>query len=54
VASAPPSASRMFIIRAGEEGAPSWVLPSRGPVARFFLQHSGEKGILQPCRGGVL
>jgi hypothetical protein len=21
----------------------------RGPVARFFLQHSGEKGILQPC-----
>jgi hypothetical protein len=25
----------------------------RGPVTRFFLQHSGEKGILQPC-GGVL
>jgi hypothetical protein len=25
----------------------------RGPVTHFFLQHSGEKGILQPC-GGVL
>jgi hypothetical protein len=26
----------------------------RGLVTRFFLQHSGEKGILQPCGGGVL
>jgi hypothetical protein len=26
----------------------------RGPVTRFFLQHSGEKGTLQPCGGGVL
>jgi hypothetical protein len=25
----------------------------RGPVTRFFLQHSGEKGILQPCGGDV-
>jgi hypothetical protein len=30
VASPLPSASRMFIIRAGEDGAPSWVPPSRG------------------------
>jgi hypothetical protein len=26
----------------------------RGPVTCFFLQHSGEKGILQPCGGDVL
>jgi hypothetical protein len=44
----------MFIIRAGEEGAPSWGLPPRRPATRFFLQHSGEKGILQLCGGGVL
>jgi hypothetical protein len=44
----------MFIIRAGKEGAPSRGLFSRGPVTRFFLQHSGEKGILQPCGGDVL
>jgi hypothetical protein len=24
-----------------------------GLVARFFLQHSGEKGVHQPCGGGV-
>jgi hypothetical protein len=54
VASAPPSASRMFIIRAGEEGAPSWGLPPRGLATRFFLRHSEEKGILQLCGGGVL
>jgi hypothetical protein len=53
-ASAPPSASRMFIIRAGEEGGASWGLPPRGPVTCFFLQHSGEKGMLQPCGGDVL
>jgi hypothetical protein len=26
----------------------------RGPVTRFFLQHSGKKDILQPCGGGAL
>jgi hypothetical protein len=26
----------------------------RGPVTHFFLQHSVEKGILQPCGRGVL
>jgi hypothetical protein len=25
-----------------------------GLVARFFLQHSGEKGVRQPCQGGEL
>jgi hypothetical protein len=34
--------------------APSWGLPPRGPATRFFLRHSGEKGILQPCGGDVL
>jgi hypothetical protein len=50
-ASAPPSASRIFIIRAGEEGGASWGLPPRGLATCFFLRHSGEKGILQPCGG---
>jgi hypothetical protein len=27
---------------------------SRGLAACFFLQHSGEKGIRQPCEGGKL
>jgi hypothetical protein len=27
---------------------------SRGLAARFFLQHSGEKGVSQPCEGGKL
>jgi hypothetical protein len=40
----------MFIIRAGEEGAPSWGLPLRGPATRFFLRHSGEKGARRPRR----
>jgi hypothetical protein len=44
----------MFIIRAGEGGAPSWALPPRGPAIRFFLRRSGERGILQLCGGGVL
>jgi hypothetical protein len=35
-------------------GAPSWGLPPRGLATRFFLRHSGEKGILQLCGGGVL
>jgi hypothetical protein len=25
-----------------------------GLAARFFLQHSGEKGVRQPCEGGEL
>jgi hypothetical protein len=44
----------MFIIWAGEGGAPSWSLPLCGLATRFFLRHSGEKGILQLCGGGVL
>jgi hypothetical protein len=48
------SASRTFIIRAEEEGAPSRGLPPRGPATHFFLQYSREKGILQLCGGGVL
>jgi hypothetical protein len=44
----------MFIIRAGEGGAPSWSLSLRGLATRFFLRRSGEKGILQLCGGGVL
>jgi hypothetical protein len=31
---------------AGEWGTPSWSLPLCGMVTRFFLRHSGEKGIL--------
>jgi hypothetical protein len=38
----------------GGEGGASRGLPPRGPVTRFFLWHSGEKGILQLCGGGVL
>jgi hypothetical protein len=53
-ASAPPSASRIFIILAVEEGRASQGWPSCGPAARFFLRHSGEKGIPQLCGGGVL
>jgi hypothetical protein len=30
------------------------VLPSHGLATRFFLQHSGEKGVHQPCGGGKL
>jgi hypothetical protein len=26
----------------------------RGLASRFFLQHSGEKGVRQPCEGGKL
>jgi hypothetical protein len=42
-ASAPPSASRIFIILAGEEGEASQGLPSRGLVPRFPLRHLGWK-----------
>jgi hypothetical protein len=59
VTSAPPSASRIFIILAGEEGEASRGLPSRGLASRFFLQLLGVEtilqlyggGALQPCRG---
>jgi hypothetical protein len=51
VASAPPSASRIFIILAGEEGGASRGLPPRGPTTRFFLLHPGEEDILQLCGG---
>jgi hypothetical protein len=54
VVSAPPSASRIFIILAGEEGEASRGLPPRGLATRFFLRHSGEETILQLCGGGVL
>jgi hypothetical protein len=48
------SASRIFIILAGEEGEASRGLPSRGLVTRFFLRHMGVETILQLCEGGVL
>jgi hypothetical protein len=32
--------------------AKSGVRPPRGLVTRFFLQHSEEKGVHQPCGGG--
>jgi hypothetical protein len=34
--------------------AESGLCLSRGLVARFFLQHSGEKVVRQPCEGGKL
>jgi hypothetical protein len=52
--SAPPLASRIFIILAGEEGEASRGLPSRGLATRFFLRHLGVETILQLCRGGIL
>jgi hypothetical protein len=54
MASAPPSASRIFIILAVAEGELSRGLPPRGPETHFFLRRSGERGILQLCGGGVL
>jgi hypothetical protein len=45
-ASAPPSASRTFVILAEAEGELSGGLPPRGPVTIFFPQRLGEKGIL--------
>jgi hypothetical protein len=47
--SAPPSASRIFIILAGEEGEASRGLPSRGLASRFFLRLLGVETILQLC-----
>jgi hypothetical protein len=52
--SAPPSASRIFIILAGEEAKASRGLPSRGPASRFFLWLLGVETILQLCGGGTL
>jgi hypothetical protein len=54
VASTPPSASRIFIILAGEEGEASRGLPSCGLVSRFFLQLLGVETILQLYGGAVL
>jgi hypothetical protein len=53
-ASAPPSASRIFIILAGAEGELSWSLPSRGLASRFFLRLLGVETILQLCEGSTL
>jgi hypothetical protein len=54
VASLLSSASRMFIIRPGEEGVPSWGPTSAWVAARFFPQYSGEKGVRYSCGGGEL
>jgi hypothetical protein len=35
----------------GRRAEPGSYLP-HGLVTRFFLQHSGEKGVHQPCGGG--
>jgi hypothetical protein len=49
-----PSASRIFIILAGEEGEASRGLPSHGLASRFFLRLLGVETILQLCGGGAL
>jgi hypothetical protein len=54
VTSAPPSASRIFIILAGEEDEASRGLPSRGVASRFFLRLLKVETILQLCGGGAL
>jgi hypothetical protein len=54
VASAPPSASRIFIILAGAGSKARRGLPSHGLASRFFLRHLGVETILQLCGGGVL
>jgi hypothetical protein len=54
VASLHPLASRMFIIRAREEGVPSWGPTYAWVAARFFPQYSGEKGVHCSCGGGEL
>jgi hypothetical protein len=40
--------------RWGGGRAESGLRLSRGLAARFFLQHSGENGVRQPCEGGKL
>jgi hypothetical protein len=54
VASLLPSASRMFIIRAGEEGVPNWGPTSVWVAAHFFPHYSREKGVRYSCGGGEL
>jgi hypothetical protein len=51
MASLPPSASRMFIIRAGEEGVPSWVPPLRGQRPASSLSVRGRRAFA--ARGAV-
>jgi hypothetical protein len=46
-----PSASRMFIIRAGEEGAPSWGPPPRGQWPAPSLSDRGKRVFV--VRGAV-
>jgi hypothetical protein len=41
-------------LRWGGGRAESGLRLSRGLAAHFFLQHSGEKGVHQPCEGGEL
>jgi hypothetical protein len=38
--------------RRGEGRAKSGPCPPRGLATRFFLQHSEENGVCQPCGGG--
>jgi hypothetical protein len=54
MASAPPLASRIVIILAGEEGEASRGLPSHGLASHFFLRLLGVETILQLCGGGAL
>jgi hypothetical protein len=54
MASPLPSASRMFIIRAGGGQAELRSCLLHGLATRFFLQHLGEKGVYQPYGGGKL
>jgi hypothetical protein len=51
MASPLPSASRMFIIRAGEEGAPSWVPPPRGQRPAPSLSDQGRRAFA--VRGAI-
>jgi hypothetical protein len=46
-----PSASRMFIIHAGEEGASSWVPPPRGQRPAPSLSDRGRRAF--SVRGAV-
>jgi hypothetical protein len=65
-----PSASRMLIIRAGEEGVPGWVLPpawagdpllppafggaSSSPAEEVSSSHAGEGKLLLPGQGAAV
>jgi hypothetical protein len=53
VTSAPPSASRIFIILAGAGGGqaePELYFPY-GPAGHLFLQHSGERALTSLAEG---